>query len=181
MIYIVRHGQTEWNVLKKIQGNRDISLNDKGREQARIIKQELENEPIDFIISSPLLRAKETAEIINKDLNLPIMFDKRIEERNFGILEGKDLEYLDSTNVWDYYLNEEYEGLETIQDLFKRVYSFLDEILEKYPDKNILLVSHGGVSIPVYCYFDNNIPSGSLVKKGIILGNCEVMKYKKTN
>lgn len=179
MIYIVRHGQTDWNVLKKIQGKMDISLNNKGREQANIIKLELAKEPIDIIISSPLERARETAEIINKDRNLPIIYDSRIEERCFGIFEGKDLKYVATSDFWDYKKNEIYEGAESIQQFFERVYSFLDEIFEKYPDKNILLVSHGGVSIPVHCYFDDYIPEGSLIRKELLLDNCQVKKFIK--
>ena len=179
MIYIVRHGQTDWNVLHKIQGKMDICLNDKGREQAEIIKEELNNTPIDFIICSPLSRAKETAEIINRERNLPIIYDDRVQERNFGEFEGKYVSDVEGHHFWDYYLNEEFREAERIQDFFKRVYSFYDDIISKYPDKNILVVSHGGVGIPTYCYFNNFIPEGSLIKAGILLGNCEVMGYEK--
>ncbi len=179
MIYIIRHGQTDWNLTRTIQGKQDISLNDEGRKQARAIKEKLENEPIDLIICSPLIRTKETAEIINKDRNLPIIYDERLEERFFGEYEGRNIKTVDTTDLWDYYKDEHYLNIESIGDLFARVYSLLDEILDKYPDKNILLVSHGGVSIPVYCYFDGYIPEGSLIKKNLILDNCEVMKYKR--
>ena len=178
MIYLVRHGQTEWNVKRIIQGKMDICLNDVGREQARIIKKELDKEPIDLIICSPLLRAKETAEIINHERNIPIIFDERISERNFGEYEGKSLKVVDGHHFWDYYINEQFKEAECIQDFFKRIYSFLDDISLKYPDKNILLVSHGGVSIAVYCYYNNSIPEGSLIQAGITLGNCEVISYK---
>lgn len=178
MIYLIRHGETEWNVIGRIQGNRDIPLNDNGRRQALETKKELDNIPIDLIISSPLKRTKETAEIINKDRNIPIIFDKRIAERDFGEFEGKYVKDIEGHYFWDYYLNEQFIEAECIKDFFNRVYGFLDDITVKYKGKNILIVSHGGVSIPAYCYFHNNIPEGSLIKARILLGNCEVEKYE---
>lgn len=181
MIYFVRHGETDWNLSKIIQGKQDICLNDKGREQARIIKKELDDEPIDLIIASPLKRAKETAEIINETRNLPIIYDERLEERCFGEYEGKKLEVVDTTDFWNYYKDATYEGAENIQEFFDRVYSFLDEILEKYEDKNVLIVSHGGVNIPVCCYFNNFIPEGTLIRKDLLLANCQVKTFTKKN
>ena len=179
MIYLVRHGETEWNKLKKIQGKQDISLNDTGREQAYITKQELEDIPIDLIIASPLKRAKETAEIINQGRNIPMILDERVKERDFGEFEGKDISYVDSSNAWDYYANGRHNNMENIQDFFKRIYDFLDDITVRYKDMSVLIVSHGGVSIPAYCYFNDYIPKGSLIKAGIILGNCEVICFGK--
>lgn len=178
MIYIVRHGETEWNVLGKLQGKQDIPLNEKGRKQALLTKGELDNKEIDLIISSPLKRAKETAEIINSDRGLPIIFDERIKERDFGEFEGLEYFYIDTKNFWDYYINEEYETAETVQDFFKRIYSFLDDINKKYKDKNILLVTHGGVCISVCCYFNKLIPEGSLIRAGLLLNNCEIKEFK---
>ena len=88
-IFVVRHGQTEWNALEKLQGQTDIELNEVGREQAQITGEQIKNENIDLIITSPLKRARETAEIINKNFNAPIIEDKRLMERGYGELEGK--------------------------------------------------------------------------------------------
>ncbi len=66
-LFVVRHGQTEWNVLKKMQGSADISLNDRGIEQAHLTKENLKDNNIDFIFCSPLIRAKQTAKIIAID------------------------------------------------------------------------------------------------------------------
>ena len=71
----------------------------------------------------------------------------------------------------------QFESAENIQVFFKRVYDFLEDITEKYKDKNVLLVAHGGISIPVECYFKGNIPEGSLVDAGLVLGNCQVRSY----
>lgn len=181
MIYIVRHGQTDWNVLRKIQGQVDTELNETGIKQAEIIRDELINVPIDLIISSPLIRAKKTAEIINENRNIPIIYDERIMERDFGEYEGVDINDVDTSGFWDYYLNETFDKAESIREFFNRVYSFYDEVLEKYQDKNVLVVSHGGVSIPTHCYFNNYIPEGKLTIKEYLLDNCQVKTFTKKN
>ena len=179
MIYIVRHGETDWNVLGKVQGSKDIPLNENGRRQALLTKSELDNKEIDLIIASPLKRAKETAEIINRGRNLPMIIDDRIRERSFGEFEGEEFTVLDTKPFWDYYINEEYEEAESVQEFFKRVYDFLDDITVKYKDKNVLLVTHGGVSLPVHCYFNKMIPEGSLIDANIMLDNCQVKEFEK--
>lgn len=179
MIYIVRHGQTDWNVQKKVMGRYDEPLNEKGKQQAEEAKNSLKEMNLDLIICSPLKRAKQTAEIINRDRNISIIYDDRIIERDFGEFEGKKTKDFDFHRYWNYYKNDIYEQAENIQDFFKRIYEFLDDINNKYKDKNVLIVTHGGVSIPVACYFSNKIPEGSLVDAGLLLGNCQVAKYSR--
>ena len=88
-LILIRHGKTEWNSLNKAAGQVDIPLNDTGRKQARETKEKLKEYKIDLIICSPLIRAKETANIINEDRKLPLIIDERVIERNLGIYEGK--------------------------------------------------------------------------------------------
>ena len=88
-VLMTRHGQTDWNVEKRVQGKADIELNATGIEQAKITSEKLKDEKIDIIISSPLKRAKQTAEIINQTLNCPIIYEDGISERDFGEFEGK--------------------------------------------------------------------------------------------
>ncbi len=144
MIYITRHGQTDWNIQHKVQGKADIELNEVGKKQAVETGRKLLNEKIDLIICSPLIRAKQTANLINEGRNIPIVYDDNISERDFGELEGKRQEEFDFKGFWSYKQNIKYDKAENIRDFFDRIYSFLDEIIEKYPDKNILLVTHGG-------------------------------------
>lgn len=177
MIYVTRHGQTNWNALKKVMGRCDEPLNENGLSQAEETRKKLLDYDIDLIICSPLTRAKQTAEIINRDRNIPIIYDDRIIERDFGEFEGKTINDFDFLGYWDYYKNEKYNSAENIQEFFKRVYSFLDEITKKYKDKNVLLVTHGGVSISIDCFFNNTIPSDSLINTGPALGHCEVKEY----
>ena len=89
-------------------------------------------------------------------------------------METKDFDF---HGYWNYYKNDYYESAENIQEFFKRVYEFLDDITNKYKDKNILIVAHGGISIPIRCYFNKNIPEGSLVDAGLVLENCQVASY----
>ena len=176
-IYIVRHGRTNWNNERKAQGISDIPLNETGIEQAYETKKNIENLDIDLIICSPLLRAKQTAEIINEK-NIPIIYDDRIKERNYGKVEGKSVYDVDFNGFWDYYKNIKYEDIETVQEVFDRIYKFLEDIIKNYKDKNILLVTHAGIGMAVDCFFTKNIPEGSLIEAGLQLKNCEVKEYE---
>lgn len=151
-LYVVRHGQTEWNVLKKIQGSADIPLNECGKEQAQETKLNLENINFDIIICSPLIRAKQTAEIINSGRNLDIIFDNRLRERNYGEFEGTSKSSFNYNGFWSYNKNLKYTKAENIQEFFKRIYEFLDEIKIRYSDKNVLIVCHAGITKAIECY-----------------------------
>lgn len=177
MIFVTRHGQTNWNLEQKVMGRCDEPLNKKGIEQAYITKENLKDCDIDLIICSPLIRAKQTANIINEARNINIIYDERIIERDFGELEGLCYGEFDNLTLWDYYKNKQYEKVECMKTFFERIYSFLDDIKNKYQDLNILLVTHGGVSVAINCYFNNNIPQGSLSDLGLFLKNCEVATY----
>ncbi len=185
-ILVTRHGQTNWNVIGKLQGQTDIELNDTGRLQAIETGKLIKNEKIDLIITSPLKRAKETAEIINKNFNVTIIEDKRLMERYWGKSEGLTKEQIKEQkrenplvdDVWNYNKNVEFNNMENMHDFCKRIYEFLDEIMSKYKDNNILLVTHGGVSVPIksYCM---KYPLEKIVDREEIKGlkNCEVYSY----
>lgn len=174
-IFVTRHGQTEWNVLKKVMGRKDLLLSKTGEEQARKTRDSIKDLGIDLIISSPLIRTKQTAMIINELKNKPIIYSEEIIERDFGEFEGLNTEEFNFKSYWSYKDNNIYEKAENITDFFNRVYKFLDELKDKYPDKNILIVTHGGVSIPINCYF-NGIPEDDNLLS-LVLGNCEVIEY----
>ena len=88
-LYLVRHGITDWNARKKIQGQVDIPLNEEGKRLARETAEGLSDVPFDLCISSPLCRAKETARIILRNRKTLILEDPRIMEMAFGEYEGK--------------------------------------------------------------------------------------------
>ena len=170
-IYIVRHGQTNHN-LKKIYSNEDEDLNSKGINQANKLKEQIKKIDYDIIISSPLIRAKHTSMIINAK-NKNILIDNRLEERNPGDLNGKPISYTNREEYWNYYTKIKYGTSENIQDFFKRVYDFLDELKTKNY-KSVLIVAHSGVSKAFSGYFEG-IQNGKFLNKG--LKNCEIKEY----
>ena len=101
-IYITRHGQTNWNIERRFQGRTDNKLNENGINQAHEVAEKLANEPLDLIICSPLIRAIQTAEIINKKRGIPILFYETLLERDYGELEGCYLKDFDFKNIWSY-------------------------------------------------------------------------------
>lgn len=175
MLYVTRHGETVWNLYGKVQGKADIELNAKGIEQAKETMEKLKEENIDFIICSPLKRARQTAEIINSEKNISIIFDERISERDFGEMEGMHKEDFDFQAFWNYKKNVNYEKAENIRVFFNRIFLFLEDIKKKYKDKNILLVTHGGVSIAINCCFNGIPESGACLP--LCIKNCEVKSF----
>ena len=177
MIYVVRHGETEWNKSNRLMGKCDISLNDEGIAQAKELSKKLEELSFDLIITSPLKRTVQTSEIISRDKKVPFITDAGLEERNFGELRGLNPLSIDYKSYWDYYRNKPLKDGEDMQTFFNRVYNALDNIVLKYKDIDILLVLHYGVSIPVSCYFTEVIPPGSLIDYKFGLKNCEIRRY----
>ena len=177
-LYVIRHGKTDWNLQSRMQGQSNIQLNQIGINQANEIRELIEEKDIDIIISSPLDRTKQTAQIINKNMNKKIEYNEKIMERNFGILEGKivtEIENLD--DYFEYHTNQEIEKGEKIQDFVSRVFEGMKQIEEKHKNENILLVTHGGVARAIDYYF-NGIPKEKDVGK-FMLNNCEIREYKK--
>ena len=175
-LLVVRHGRTDWNDLRKVQGCADIELNEMGKEQAKQTAKLLKDKEIDLIISSPLIRTRQTAEIINEGRNIETIFDKRIIERDYGEFEGLTKDIFEFHEFWTYSKNSKYETAENIQDFFKRIYEFLDDIKEKYQDKTVLLVIHGGVSVVIDSYF-NGLPPEDKPTSGA-MKNCEVREFE---
>lgn len=171
MIYIVRHGETDYNVEGRYGGRIDVELNSKGIEQAYTLQNELKDIRFDKVISSPLKRALKTAQIITDS---EITIDERIIERDNGELEGK-LKQDCPPNIDFNNPNTGY-GIESIIYFRKRIFDFFDEITEKYKGKNVLIVTHAGVGIYARCYFEGEPrdKNYSIYK----IKNCEVVKYE---
>lgn len=190
MIYLVRHGQTDWNIERKTQGHTDIPLNENGKKQAKILAKNIGHLSIDKIISSDLLRAKETAEIINERFGKEIILDTRIREINYGILEGVPRELL-IQDTWDIFNNNpEQLKAESKIHIFERIKSFFDE-LQNSKD-NILVVSHGGTLRMIMYYAENRneFDNDKYTKyfKDIKINNADIFEwgnelkvYKKAN
>ena len=175
MIYVVRHGQTDWNTIKRIQGWKDIALNEKGIEQAKEIKEKLKGIKFDEVISSPLKRALRTAKVISGRTYKDITQDDRLKERCNGEFEGKLKQ--DTDQSYDFNdPNENRYGIENITDFRKRISDFCKELEKKYKNKNVLVVTHAGVSIYIRCHFEGEPEDGDFNKYK--LKNCEVLEYE---
>ena len=141
-IYIVRHGKTDWNVKGLLQGATDIELNKEGIKQAKELVEKLDFSKIDICFCSPLKRTSQTAEILvgNK---IKIIYDSMIVERSFGDYEGKPNNFDLIKEQWNYKLNDSSHNIESLQDCLARAKKFLDKIKKEYPNKTILIISHG--------------------------------------
>ena len=173
-LYVVRHGQTNGNVDRVIDGIREMPLNDTGRSQAIIAGDSLKDIVFDLVLCSPLGRTKETMQLITNN-KYPVEYDNRIIERDCGELVGKGYDEINFDKYWNYYDNTKYEKVESLQSLFSRVYELLDEIKVNFSDKRILIVTHGGVSKAIHCYFNGIPEDGNTNNVG--LSNCEIVKY----
>lgn len=146
-IMIVRHGQTEWNKEGRIQGHTDTKLSELGIEQARRLAERLKDEKIDFIFSSDLLRAADTAKEVAKfHPEVPIYFVEELRERFLGDMQGKTWAEVPGwgENVDKIKIMRD-AGCEEIEDLFERASDFRDKIINSDLEGNILFVTHGGI------------------------------------
>lgn len=142
-IALVRHAETEWNYENKLQGKKNMELNEDGIRHAKKLKNKIKDKHYDYCYMSPLIRTVQTAIILIGD-RVETIPDKRLVERDLGELEGEDRSLYDSNKYWDYNLNSNDLGVEPVQDIFKRCEDFLNYIKEKYDDNSsIMIVSHG--------------------------------------
>ena len=145
-IYIVRHGETNANSDGYLQGWSNDPLNDNGRILAEITGQEMKGIRFDCCISSPLSRAKETAKIILRETgnDIPIEFDDRIKEINFGILERITIRDAEATQFLQHpIIDYKFPNGESISDVMRRTQGFLKELISKNDDKAYLVSTHG--------------------------------------
>lgn len=158
--YIVRHGQTDWNVQQVLQGQKDIPLNSKGIEQANALAEELKSIKFSQIFSSDLSRASKTAEILADKFSLPIQKTNRLRERKFSNFEGQHINiYRDFRNQklgtnasFDQLLNFKVDqDYESDAEIIKRVFNFLQDIQAKNSE-NVLIVTHSGVMSRILIY-----------------------------
>jgi uncharacterized phosphatase len=138
-IYLIRHGETDWNLIGKVQGREDISLNDTGRSQAKKCAMALQNTGIKIIISSPLTRAVETANIIaNANDSIDVIVDDGLIERDFGEMSGMTY---DRRKYFDKFDKE--ETMEPLDKLSKRLVDCIHKYATEYKGNDIAMVSHG--------------------------------------
>jgi len=151
LIYVVRHGETEWNLIGKQQGRMDSPLTNRGTQQAIALAKGLVNRGIEFIYSSDLGRALKTAKLISASLELPIQIDKRLRERHLGSLQGltkKEFRY-QHIEEWEKFNSGDpdycFPGGESARQRFKRTVTCVEELAKLHTGQTILIVAHGGV------------------------------------
>ena len=179
-VIIVRHGQTNWNRDNILQGQKETTLNEDGIGEAKILKKELESKKISKVYCSPLIRTKQTCDIILEDKNIEVLYEDGLKERSYGILEGTKGEKLDlKTEYWDIDNNNKPTNGESIKEFFERVHKTYKQILNENKDEegNILLITHSGVVIAIEIYEKGITGNTDYFKLGI--ENCESREYNK--
>jgi probable phosphoglycerate mutase len=163
MLYIMRHGRTDWNVMHKLQGRTDIPLNEDGRRMAERANEEYMDVNFDICYCSPLIRARETAELVLRGRDVPIIIDERLAEMCFGEYEGLETGAPIQSSPLNVLFNnpEKYVasvgGAESLEELYQRTGEFLREMIEPQlsQGKDILIVGHGAMNLSIVCQVKN--------------------------
>ena len=181
MLYLMRHGKTDWNEIKKIQGQSDIPLNEEGRRSAEEARAANADLSFDICFCSTLVRAKETAEIFLSGTGTPVVYDDRLKEIGFGIYEGFEhvFEHPECPVRVLFKDPVHYRaqgGAESLEELKARTDAVLDEVIlpEVQAGKNVLIVAHGGVGASILSRF-RNTPRERFWEDNL-LGNCELVR-----
>jgi alpha-ribazole phosphatase len=159
-IFLIRHGQTRWNVEGRYQGDRDIELNSTGIKQAKLAARYLSRVEFSNIYSSPLTRTMETARILNGRRGLEIKVKEGLKEMNFGKWEGMKFNKINTTYHNDYqkWLKNPYHnrptGGENFKELTDRTTIAIDEIVKENQDgSSVAVVAHGGVILSLLVHW----------------------------
>ncbi|MCA1319364.1 histidine phosphatase family protein [Bacillus tianshenii] len=138
----IRHGSTAWNKERRAQGSSDIPLDQDGIDDAKKLAARLSSENWDYIFSSNLLRAKQTAEIVAEKLNVPaLILDTRLREVSGGLIEGTT--EAERMEKWGADWRSMDLGIEKVDSVLERGLACLNDIHLKHPKSNVLIVSHG--------------------------------------
>lgn len=141
-IVLVRHGETEWNRARRVQGHTDVPLNDEGRRQARALAEELDGERVDAVYASDLGRARETAEILAATRGAGVVIVPALREKHFGTWEG-----LTDTEVHERFPEARagaWGDAETADEMARRVVAAVQEIASAHEGGLVVVVTHGG-------------------------------------
>lgn len=177
----VRHGETDWNVKKKIQGKTDIPLNKTGERQAEELAQKLVSQKIKVakIYTSPQLRAKKTAEILAEALQLNVYIESGVREMDLGQWEGRKWENIKKEDGERYlYWNTHRRYAKTPEgecynDVVKRTLQALERIAQK-ESEDVLVVTHSAVIMALFCYLEEQPFEEEIMIRRYKLENAEV-------
>jgi len=181
-LYITRHGQTYWNVEKRLQGQGNSELTENGILGAEKLSDRFEDIFIDCIISSPLKRTMHTSEIIRGKKDTPIYTDDGLMEIDIGDFSSKTLEEMQMSNpqlveniLSDPYTNS-YPNGENLTQFYNRCVDAIKRIAKKYDGKTVLVVSHGGVLKCIEHYIRNEMVPSNWAEE--VVENCSLTKYE---
>lgn len=147
-IYLTRHGETEWNQIRRMQGQGDSPLTELGKRQAEWLAHRLEGKELSYIYTSPLGRAKETAQIVNKSFNAEIREDDLLKEIYLGDWEGKLISEIEeeypreNDDFWHNPIAFDMEGKENFQQVKDRASDFFEKLIANHGSGKILVVAH---------------------------------------
>ncbi|MFS0690875.1 histidine phosphatase family protein [Sporosarcina sp. 179-K 8C2 HS] len=175
MIYVIRHGQTDLNKERRLQGRRGLPLNEMGIKQARNVREELQSIQFDIILSSPQERAVQTAEIVTGET---AMVDTRLDVFDLGEADGlktgevKMAGLIPDPNV--------YNGVEGAESFVKRVFEFMSELENdyRYKNMNILISGHRCTTGCIGAYFKGLPDDGNILKFSSDNGNYKKYDFK---
>lgn len=171
-LYFTRHGQTIWNVENKVCGATDIALTDLGHEQAIALGEKIKGMPIDEILASPLMRARDTAQHISEISGIPMRVEELLREQNFGKYEAGPRNSEEFLAAKQQFVNR-FETGESMLMVAKRIYTLLDQLRKE--DKTYLLVAHNGIARVVHSYFYD---MSNEEYASCSLKNCELREYE---
>ena len=180
--YVVLHGQTDFDIEGRIIGNRDPELNDTGREQAQKAAEELKSKGIDMILSSPLLRTMQTAEIISHELGIDeikITKGLKLYERAFGDLEGMLISEVDMFALSSWFGNAATPSGETVRETANRVIAYMNNMVKIFRTKTMLLVVPEHVLRVLYWFFTGLPEMGR--ERAIEISNCKLYEFDTDN
>ena len=186
ILYIIRHGETMWNKEGRMQGKTDISLSEGGRKLAQKTADGLKNVKFDYIFSSPLERAYETACIIRGSRDTEVVKDERLIEIGFGLYEGTVVEERKGSIARFFDDPENYvaeKNAESYESLLTRTKEFLEDVLfpieEKEPDATILISGHGALNKALFLHLLHKQLKDFW--SDVYQGNCAVNKFEIKN
>ena len=173
-VYLVRHGETQWNAERRIQGQSDSPLTAHGQQQARQLGELVRDSGlhIDEILYSPLSRAADTARAIAEATGIPARCEPRLREQCFGRYEGTPRDGAEF-RISKTHFADRYDGGESMMQLAQRIYNLLDE-LKADTGKTYLLVAHNGIARVVQSYF-YDMTNEEYAAAGI--KNCEFVEF----
>lgn len=184
-VFLVRHGETEWNVQRRIQGHSDSPLTQSGIDQAKQVAARLKNEGITHIIASDLGRTQQTAKLIAEACGCEVIADPRLRELNMGVLEKRQIHTLtEEEEGWrKSLLNGAEDGRipegESLAELESRMRAALESTLDLPEGSKVLLVSHG---IALGCLIGSVLGLPAYAERRLRLRNCSlsVLEYQET-